>query len=142
MSTQIHKKDCINWQTYRPYLVPSFIGNFTPVESAHPDRCYNTKYSFNDPPRRYDERILQNEKRTYGKYTPKLNSYVTDVVGIGKGESSMYETFYTAEGAVKLPRNFQDIPRNTFIPNTSDISFVQNRDDTRLLGKPSRYYRQ
>lgn len=142
MSTQIRKPDCIGWEKPRPYLVPHFIGFFTPEQSTHPDRCYDTAHNFNDPSRRYDERIIGGKKPTYGKGVPKMNSYTANPVSnTGTGDKVMYNTYYTAEGPVKLPVNFLDISKNNFLPSISDITSLQTTDDTRLQHKPDRYYR-
>lgn len=142
MSTQIRRQNCIGWETPRPYLVPHFIGSFTPEESTRPDRCYDSKYNFNDPPKRYDDRILGGKPQSYGKGVPKLNSYVSHPISnTGLGDKVMYQTYYTAEGPVKLPVNFLDMSSNNYMPSTSDINIVQTTDDTRLQQKPDRYYR-
>ena len=118
-------------------MVPTFIGQFTPVDSERPsDWC-----KWSDPPRRHDARVLGGPKPKYGEGTPTMNSYVTDIWGIGTGAAGEHIKASTAEGYMKLPRQGVEVAKNHFLPECAVIDLLTHTPDTRLQHPPLRYYK-
>jgi hypothetical protein len=125
--TQVQAQYCPNFTKEKPYMIPSFVGSFTPVESNRKVDCLQ----FQDQKRREFRQV-------YGNGTPEMNSANYDKCGVPKGAARNSVTVMTAEGAVKLPVNDQVI---NFIPTSQGLDFLTHTVDTRRLGEPDRYYR-
>ena len=143
MGTQIQSSQCgFTWDGnrkpgVREYMVPPFLGYFTPIESERPsDWC-----KWSDKPRRSDARIIGGKKQTYGSGRPTLNSSSTDVWGIGYGLPGQTIKASTAEGSVNLPMQSMEVVKNHFVPAIDDIEQLLHNPDTRLQHPPARYFK-
>lgn len=127
---QVRFSDCrpTEWTTPRPYMVPTFLGGFTPVLSNRPhDWC-----KWADPARRKDM------PQSYGSGEAALNSTLRDMFGIGRGTAVSYEKASTLEGSLKLPVGELEA---AYLPTTSALDLLTHTSDTRLQPKPERYFR-
>lgn len=138
--SQLKFGDVLDWRTPRPNLVPWFHGSFTPVESGRPNRWYPSPGS--EVSRRFNGGTIDGPKPQYAMGTiPKMNSSKTyKDTYVGVGEATDYETFYTAEGAVKLPKQKPEVSANSFLPDITSVELATHAIDTRLEEPPSRYY--
>lgn len=138
--SQLKFGDELDWRTSRPNLVPTFHGTFTPVESGRPNRWYPSPGS--EVSRRFMGGTIDGPKPQYKMGgIPVMNSsktYPNTCVGVG--EAREYETFYTAEGAVKLPKQKAEVSKNNFLPDIASVELATHAIDTRLEEPPSRYY--
>lgn len=125
MSGQVRFGSCErDWRTPRPYLVPTFVGSFSPDE--RPDypkgRCWS-----------YD-----GKEGPFGSGIPTMESADTcPMSGTGKGRVTVNNVFETAEGAVKLPIQ---TPTQEYIPSVDGINQLFLRGDTRLQPQPLRFF--
>lgn len=108
----------------RPYLIPSFIGSFTPIK---------------EPLSIFPEEKRRGTEQTYGSGVLKVDAGIrlTNEGYIKKKGIPTYYNFETPEGSVKLP----EIPgKFAFKPSSDSIDLLTHTSNTRLQGRKSRYY--
>jgi len=70
-----------------------------------------------------------------------MNSYVTDVWGIGTGAAAEHIKASTAEGSLNLPRQGVEVAKNHYLPECTVIDLLTHTPDTRLQHPPLRYFK-
>lgn len=138
--SQLTFSDDVRFSEYKPHMIPQFHGGFTPVESLRPNPWYPTPMS--ESSRRYEGRTIAGEKPKYNSNgVPTMNSAaVCPRSGVGKGPTRKYDTFYTPEGNVKLPRQLPEVLPCHFLPTSTSLEIATHAIDTRLHAPPPRFY--